>query len=50
MKEKLTPDRKAVPSSGGVKDGGNTKLSTPKQRTDNKCPGYAVNQGKTSIM
>ena len=36
-KEKITPNNKAVPSSGGVKEG-NTHLTTPKQATEGECP------------
>ena len=37
-KEKLTPDRKSVPSSGGVKEASHSTLSTPKQLTGGECP------------
>ena len=37
-KEKLTPDRKSVPSSGGVKEASHSILSTPKSLTEGECP------------
>lgn len=37
-KEKITPDRKAVPSSGGVKEPSHSTLTTPKQEIDGKVP------------
>ena len=33
MKEKVAPVSKPVASSGGIKDGGNSKLTTPKKDT-----------------
>lgn len=36
-KEKITPETRAVPSSGGVKEG-HTHLTTPKQETEGKAP------------
>ncbi len=48
-KEKITPDRKSVPSSGGIKEG-HTHLTTPKSKTDDSCPGYASEKGKDKIM
>lgn len=37
-KEKIAPAQKSVPSSGGVKDGGNSTLTTPKQSTNGEAP------------
>ena len=37
-KEKITPDRKPVPSSGGVKEASHSTLSTPKPLEAGKCP------------
>ena len=37
-KEKLTPNNKSVPSSGGVKESSHSTLSTPKQLDDGKVP------------
>lgn len=37
-KEKITPDRKSVPSSGGVKENDHSILTTPKQKTEGECP------------
>jgi hypothetical protein len=46
-KEKITPDRKSVPSSGGVKET-RSHLTTPKQSTDGKAPWGK--EAKESIM
>lgn len=35
-KEKLTPAVKPMPSSGGVKDGGHSTLTTPKKDTNGR--------------
>ncbi len=47
-KEKITPDRKSVPSSGGVKDDSYSTLSTPKQLTDGETPWHK--EAKQKIM
>ena len=36
--EKITPDRKSVPSSGGIKEDGHSHLTTPKQHTNGEAP------------
>ena len=37
-KETIAPDRKAVPSSGGVKEPNHSTISTPKQLEAGKVP------------
>ena len=36
-KEKVTPNNRPVPSSGGVTNGGNSTLTTPKKNTNGRC-------------
>jgi len=47
-KEKITPASKSVPSSGGVKDGANSTLTTPKQSTGGEAPWGK--ESKESVM
>lgn len=37
-KEKITPDRKSVPSSGGVREPDHSTISTPKPLEAGKVP------------
>lgn len=45
-KEKVTPAQKPVPSSGGIKDGGHSTLTTPKQDTGGRYWGKDSNSEK----
>ena len=38
MKEKITPNNRSVPSSGGVKEPSHSTLTTPKQLDEGKVP------------
>lgn len=44
--EKVTPPVKSVPSSGGVKDGGHSTLTTPKKDTNGRYWGGKEEKGK----
>jgi len=47
-KEKIAPNNRSVPSSGGVKEG-NAHLTTPKQETSGKAP-WGGKEAKNRIM